>query len=187
MRKICSGMMISTPRTISKLDLMKPSSKIASRMCSSYFLSLGLCFCSKSPILPLAARNWVKTRKSRLTRAGPHGRVAYPVARVSQNDAFHLVQFSGFSHGQSGMAVCDFHLPVFALGKTRTAKPLLHTAVCVVRAGRVCSRTISHGQKYELHGRVICGCARVASFVTCLAPDLRPIDPKLAPEPTFTY
>ncbi|CAL1379424.1 unnamed protein product [Linum trigynum] len=31
MRIICSGMMISTPRTISKLDLMKPSSKMAYR------------------------------------------------------------------------------------------------------------------------------------------------------------
>ncbi|CAL1357792.1 unnamed protein product [Linum trigynum] len=187
MRKICSGMMISTPRTISKLDLMKPSSKMASRVSSSSFLSLGLCFCSKSPILSLAARNWVKTRKSRITRAGPHGRVAYPVARVSENAAFHLVRSSGFSHGQGGTTVWEFHLPVFALGKSHTARPLLHTAVWIIRAGRVCSRTISHGQKYELHGRVICGCARVASFVTCLSPDLRPIDPKLAPKPPFTY
>ncbi|CAL1393472.1 unnamed protein product [Linum trigynum] len=118
MRKICSGMMISTPRTISKLDLMKPSSKMASRV---------------------------------------------------------------------GTAVFDFHLPVSAHGKSHTARSLRHTAVCIVRAGRVCSRQNSHGQKYELHGRVICGCARVASFVTCLAPDLRPIDPKLAPESPFTY
>ncbi|CAL1381432.1 unnamed protein product [Linum trigynum] len=129
MRKICSGMMISTPMTISKLDLMKPSSKMASRVCSSSFLSLELCFCSKSPIPSLAARNWVKTRKSRLTRARPHGRVAYPVARVSQNAALHLVRSLGFSHGQSGTAVFDFHLPVSALGKSHTARPLLNTAV----------------------------------------------------------
>ncbi|CAI0380752.1 unnamed protein product, partial [Linum tenue] len=70
MGRICSRMIISTPMTISKLDLMKPSSKIASRMCSSHFLSLGLCFCSENPILSLVARNWVKTKISQLTRAG---------------------------------------------------------------------------------------------------------------------
>ncbi|CAL1359631.1 unnamed protein product [Linum trigynum] len=62
MGRICSGMMISTPLMISKLDLMKPISKIASRMCSSHFLSLGLCFCSEKSISSLVARIWVKTR-----------------------------------------------------------------------------------------------------------------------------
>ncbi|CAL1390107.1 unnamed protein product [Linum trigynum] len=35
MRIICSGTMIFTPMTISRLDSMKSSSKTASRMCSS--------------------------------------------------------------------------------------------------------------------------------------------------------
>ncbi|CAI0400341.1 unnamed protein product [Linum tenue] len=35
---------------------MKSSSKTASRMSSSHFLSLGLCFCSQNTILPLLAR-----------------------------------------------------------------------------------------------------------------------------------
>ncbi|CAL1378426.1 unnamed protein product [Linum trigynum] len=42
---------------------------------------------------PLWFGIWLKTRKSRLTRAGPHGRVAYPVARVRQNAPYHLVEF----------------------------------------------------------------------------------------------
>ncbi|CAL1407006.1 unnamed protein product [Linum trigynum] len=83
MGRICSGMMISTPVTISKLDLMKSSSKIASRMCSSSFLSLGLCFCSKSPISSLVARNWLKNQDFPTHTGRPHGRVAHLVARVS--------------------------------------------------------------------------------------------------------
>ncbi|CAL1414717.1 unnamed protein product [Linum trigynum] len=58
MRKICSGMMISTPRTISKLELMNSSSKMASRVSSSHFLSLKLCFCSRNSISPSLARFW---------------------------------------------------------------------------------------------------------------------------------
>ncbi|CAI0424956.1 unnamed protein product [Linum tenue] len=44
--------MMFTPMAISRLDSMKSSSKIASGMSSSHFLSLGLCFCSEKTIFP---------------------------------------------------------------------------------------------------------------------------------------
>ncbi|CAL1407005.1 unnamed protein product [Linum trigynum] len=163
MGRICYGMIISTPVTISKLDLMKPSSKIASRMCSSSFLSLGLCFCSKSLISSLVARNWLKNQDFPTHTGRPHDRVAHPVARVSQNAAYQLVRSSGFPHGQGRTAAWDFH------------------------PARVCSLRNSHGHFAPPHGRVMVMCARVASSSACFAPDLHPIDPKLAPKPPFTY
>ncbi|CAL1370484.1 unnamed protein product [Linum trigynum] len=163
MRKICSGMMISTPRTISKLDSMKPSSKIASRMCSSYFLSLGLCFCSKSPILPLVARNWLK--KPRFPDS--HGQATRPCGSAScPCESKRCVPISsnlGFPHGQGRTTVRDLH------------------------PARACSRQKSHGHNCELHGHVVSRNARAASLAPRHVSDSRTIDPKLAPKPPFTY
>ncbi|CAI0380608.1 unnamed protein product [Linum tenue] len=142
---------------------MKPSSKIASRMCSSHFLSLGLCFCSENPILPLLARNWLKNQDFPTHTGRPHGRVAHPVARVSQSAPYQLSRSSGFPHGQGRTGVWDFH------------------------PARVCSRRKSHGHNCQLHGRVMSRTARAASLAPRHASDLRPIDPKLAPKPPFTY
>ncbi|CAL1401548.1 unnamed protein product [Linum trigynum] len=123
---------------------------------------------------------------SRLTWAGPHGRVAFPVARVTSKRCVSISCTSGFLHGQGHTAVW-ITLPgrvkprIIPHGQTTPS----HGRVDI-RASRVKARTISHGQSGHLHGRVSCGCARVASFSTCLAPDLRPIDPELAPKPSFT-
>ncbi|CAL1396438.1 unnamed protein product [Linum trigynum] len=147
MGRICSGMMISTPMTISKLDLMKPSSKIASTMCSSSFLSLGLCFCSKSLILLLVARNWLKNQDFPTHTGRPHGRVAHPVARVSQNAAYQLVRSSGFPHGQGRTAVWDFH------------------------HARVCSRRNSHGHLAPPH---VCPCGLLVGLPRARSSSNRP-------------
>ncbi|CAL1403578.1 unnamed protein product [Linum trigynum] len=77
-------------------------------------------------------------------------------------------------------------LPVFALAECGTANPATCTAVWIFCSARVCSRKNSHGQAIPSHGRVNIRVARVTSFVTRLAPDLRPIDPELAPKSSFT-
>ncbi|CAL1409289.1 unnamed protein product [Linum trigynum] len=77
-------------------------------------------------------------------------------------------------------------LPVFALAECGTANPATCTAVSILCSARVCSRRNSHGQAIPSHGRVNIRAARVTSFATCLAPELRPIDPELAPKPSFT-
>ncbi|CAL1382908.1 unnamed protein product [Linum trigynum] len=77
-------------------------------------------------------------------------------------------------------------LPVFALAECGTANPATCTAVSILCSARVCSRQNSHGQAITSHGRVNIRAARVTSFVTCLTPDLHPIDPELAPKPSFT-
>ncbi|CAL1356747.1 unnamed protein product [Linum trigynum] len=84
-------------------------------------------------------------------------------------------------------------LPVFALAECGTANPATCTAVSILCSACVCSRQnshgqaiTSHGQAITSHGRVNIRAARVTSFVTCLAPDLHPIDPELAPKPSFT-
>ncbi|CAL1353866.1 unnamed protein product [Linum trigynum] len=77
-------------------------------------------------------------------------------------------------------------LPVFALAECGTANPATCTAVSILCSARVCSRQNSHGQAITSHGRVNIRAARVASFVTCHVPNLHPIDPELAPKPSFT-
>ncbi|CAI0376610.1 unnamed protein product [Linum tenue] len=187
MRKICSGMMISTPMTISKLDSMKPSSKIASRMCSSYFLSLGLCSCSENPILPLLARNWLKNQNFPTHTGRPHGHVAHHFARASRNAAYGLVRSSAISHGQGCTAVwISWVARVWHRQKSHGHFAHWHGRVKATCA-RVCSRWKSHGHLAHLHGRAMPRSARAASLKPRHSSDLRLIDPKLAPKPPFTY
>ncbi|CAL1369257.1 unnamed protein product [Linum trigynum] len=77
-------------------------------------------------------------------------------------------------------------LPVFALAECGTVNPATCTAVSIFCSVSVCSRRLSHGQTTPSHGRVNIRAARVTFFVTCLVPDLHPIDPELAPKPSFT-
>ncbi|CAL1406143.1 unnamed protein product [Linum trigynum] len=77
-------------------------------------------------------------------------------------------------------------MPVFALAECGTANPATCTAVSILCSARVYSRQNSHGQAITSHGRANIRAARMTSLVTCLARDLHPIDPELAPKPSFT-
>ncbi|CAL1406330.1 unnamed protein product [Linum trigynum] len=93
----------------------------------------------------------------------PHGRVAYPVARVRSKRSVSNNCTSGYLHGQG------------------------HTAVWLTQSARVKPRIIPHGHIAHSHGRVGFICAYVAYSATLHASDLRPIDPELALKPSFTY
>ncbi|CAL1387752.1 unnamed protein product [Linum trigynum] len=117
----------------------------------------------------------------------PHGRVRYPVARVRSKRRVSNNCTSGYLHGQGHTAVW---LTLSARVKPRRI-PHGHNATSHGRVGfipaRAKARRIPHGQIGYLHGRVGFVCARVASSVTRRVSDLRPIDPELAPKPSFTY
>ncbi|CAL1378310.1 unnamed protein product [Linum trigynum] len=174
----------------SKLKLasngVEDQSRALGNSCSSLSLSRNRSLSPKPESPRIVAEILLKRRKSRLTRLGWHGRAAHPVARVSQNAAYHLVEFQALCTARMARP-CELpFLPVFALAECGTANPATCTAVWVFCSARVCSRRIPHGQAIPSHGRVNIRAARVTSFVTCLAPDLRPIDPELAPKPSFT-
>ncbi|CAL1411056.1 unnamed protein product [Linum trigynum] len=102
-------LLLDVDRHFSKFKLasngVEDQSRALGDSCSSLSLSRNRSLSQKPESPRLVAENMLKSRKSRLTRPGWHGRVAYPVARVSQNAAFQLVRSSGFSHGQGRTAV----------------------------------------------------------------------------------
>ncbi|CAL1370354.1 unnamed protein product [Linum trigynum] len=174
----------------SKLKLasngVEDQSKALGDSCSSLSLSRNRSLSLKPESSRIVAEILLKRRKSRLTRPGWHGRAAHPVARVSQNTAYHLVEFQALCTARVARPCGHPLSPVVALAECGTANPATCTAVSIFCSARVCSRRMSHGQTTPSHGRVNIRAARVTSFVTCLAPDLRPIDPELAPKPSFT-
>ncbi|CAL1411254.1 unnamed protein product [Linum trigynum] len=184
-------LLLDVDRHFAKLKLTSNGDEDQARAlgdsCSSLSLSRNRSLSQKLEPPRIVAEILLKRRKSRLTRPGWHGRAAHPVARVSQNAAYHLVEFQALCTARMARP-CELpFLPVFALAECGTANPVTCTAMWVFCSARVCSRRIPHGQTTPSHGRVYIRAARVTSFVTCLAPDLHPIDPELAPKPSFTF
>ncbi|CAL1410999.1 unnamed protein product [Linum trigynum] len=142
----------------------------------------------KTQLPPPLARIWVKNSHSRLARPGctaVHITILAVHLKTRRINSLNLSQLARPNWSLARPCVAT-HNPVRAHAQSRTAKLVTCTAVRGHAQSRACPRTIPHGQTGQLHGRAGCGCARATSSEPRHASDPRPIDPRLAPKPSFT-